>query len=125
MPQVPDFKILICEDEYLLASDLAAELETRGATVLGVFARAGDAIASLDEMRDAGLNAAIIDMQLLDGSSHALIELLREIAVPIVVFSGYSAEHIPAKFAGIPVVTKPGGIEQILSALHAARQALA
>jgi DNA-binding response OmpR family regulator len=121
LSSVEDVRILICEDEYLLASGLAADLEALGVRVLGIVARAADGIALLDELSDAGLNAAIVDIRLLDGSAFPLVERLREKSVSVVFFSGYSAEDVPDRFSEIPVVTKPGHIDELMSALEVAR----
>ena len=121
MSAVEDVRILICEDEYLLASGLAGDLEALGVRVLGIVARAADGIALLDELSDAGLNAAIVDIRLLDGSAFPLVERLREKSVSVVFFSGYSAEDVPDRFSEIPVVTKPGHIDELLRALEVAR----
>lgn len=117
MSSVADVKILICEDEYLLASSLASDFEARGAQVLGIVAHIADGMASLDALIEAGLNAAIVDIQLIDGSSFPLVDRLRESSIAVVFFSGYSAQDLPERYSDIPVVTKPGNIDDLIRAL--------
>lgn len=85
--------------------------------VLGIVAQVADGIALLDELIDAGLNAAIIDIQLIDGPAFPLVERLRDHSVSIVFFSGYSARDLPEKYRDFPVVTKPGNIDELMQAL--------
>jgi ActR/RegA family two-component response regulator len=114
---VTDVRILICEDEYLLASSLASDFEARGVQVLAIVAQVAEGVALLDELVDAGLNAAIIDIQLIDGPAFPLVERLRERSISVVFFSGYSARDLPEKYRDFPVVTKPGNIDERMQAL--------
>jgi len=67
-------KILIVEDEALIAALVVEHLEDAGHTVIGPAATAGDA---LDLCRQQGPDLAILDINLQDGSSG--IEVAREL----------------------------------------------
>ena len=59
-------KVLICEDEPVLAADLALIVEEAGHTVCGVFRNAREALSSAEKL-DPDL--AIIDLSLADGET--------------------------------------------------------
>ncbi|WP_019956008.1 response regulator [Yoonia vestfoldensis] len=81
-------KILIVEDEMLLALDLQLLLEDEGCEVLGPVQ---DAKRALEMLADNRPDAATLDMNLNGRSSAPIAVALREKGIPYVVISGYSA----------------------------------
>jgi DNA-binding response OmpR family regulator len=82
--------ILICEDEPLIALDIAEAFSNSGARVITVPSLANALIAVEDEVP----SAVILDLALSDGESSQLRELLKERNIPYVVHSVYAAsEH--------------------------------
>src|SRR5262245_49291539 len=77
--------ILICEDEPLIALDIAEAFSNAGARVMTVRSLA-DALTSLE---DEVSSAVILDHSLSDGDSSQLRECLKERNIPYVVHSGY------------------------------------
>jgi DNA-binding response OmpR family regulator len=63
-------RVLICEDEPLLAADLALIVEEAGHAVCGAFHNARDALSNVGEL-DPDL--AIIDLNLADGDTGAAV----------------------------------------------------
>jgi PAS domain S-box-containing protein len=97
-------RMLIAEDEALVAimmEDLAVEL---GWSVVGPFARAADALAAAkaDE-----IHAAILDVNLGGESVYPIADVLRARGVPFVFATGYGAESIDRRYACAPVLQKP------------------
>jgi DNA-binding response OmpR family regulator len=78
--------ILICEDEPLIALDIARCFEAAGART--VMARSLQAATVAVE--NANLAAAVVDHALPDGDSSELCERLKERSIPFIVHSGYS-----------------------------------
>lgn len=79
-------RILVCEDDPLLAMDMAARIEAMGHVVLGPVGNAADAL----DLADAGgVDASVVDLNLLDGRSGlALARELQGRGVPVAICSG-------------------------------------
>lgn len=93
-------RVLICEDEPLIALDLEQMVYDVGHEPLGPVRNFADALEAADSARPA---VAIIDLNLADGATGAnLARLLHERGIRIVVLSGMT-DVIPA-LAGIPHV---------------------
>ena len=97
-------RILVVEDEYYLAEDLAEALKEAGAEVVGPVGSLRQAEAPLAA---GGLDGAVLDMNLRGEHAFALAERLRAAQVPLVIVSGYSAEALPDSLAAIPRLEKP------------------
>ena len=83
-------KVLIAEDEAIVAMNLCDIVEDLGGEVVGPFARVAQCIAALDE----GLpDLAILDLRLEDGSSIAVAEKLAGHNIPIVFHSGHMDDN--------------------------------
>ena len=77
--------ILVVEDEPLIAMDIVAEFESRGAQVMQTHSLK----EALKLIEADGLSAAILDHGLRDGDSTQLCERLDERRIPFVTYSGY------------------------------------
>ncbi|MCC2976735.1 response regulator [Sphingomonas sp. PL-96] len=108
-------RILVVEDEYLLADELALELADEGAVVLGPVSNISRALALLDE--EARPDGAILDINLGGEPAFPLADALINRGVPLVFTTGYDARAIPERFAGIPRCEKPISIGRITAAL--------
>lgn len=85
-PPLTGIRLLVAEDEPLIAMDYAAMLTWAGAEVVATLRTAAEVIAYLQEHR---IDAAIVDFVLADGNSGALQIVLTERNIPFVVISGY------------------------------------
>lgn len=113
-------RVLIVEDEALLAMQLDALLTDAGHEVVGWALSAEEA---MEICRHAQPDLAFVDLQL--GAGPSGIDVAREIQAThasVVVFVTASATMLPKDFAGaIGVISKPysmQGIEAALSYLH-------
>jgi DNA-binding response OmpR family regulator len=98
-------RILIVEDDALLALDLKGHMERAGFSVVGPAASASKALALLAE---AGCDAAILDVHLGRGqTSEPVVQELRSRGTPFVTVTAYSHEHRPEAYSGFPVLSKP------------------
>jgi len=100
-----DRQILVVEDEYFIAEDIAQALRQRGATVVGPTGDANEAIALLASGRR--IDAAVIDVNLRGESAFPLAAILRSRGVPFMFATGYDEHHIPKQFADVPRAAKP------------------
>ncbi len=97
-------RILIVEDEYFIADDMAAQLRQRGAEVLGPVGTVEEAsrIVSGGE-----LDCAILDMNLRGDMAYPVADRLAEAGIPFVIATGYNSASLPDRFSDVPRVEKP------------------
>jgi DNA-binding NtrC family response regulator len=98
-------RVLVAEDCFLIAEDIAEMLRAHGCRVLGPFARLRPAQPVVEA---EPLDGALLDLWLADGFCFPLAEILDARLVPFVFLSGYGdAEILPAKFRSRPFIAKP------------------
>lgn len=113
-------RVLIVEDEYYLAADLAEALQARGARIVGPVGTFDEALAAVaaDE-----IDMALLDMNLRGEMSFAVAERLAEAGIPFVIATGYSTESLPESLRDRPRVEKPFRPEQVADMILAAAPA--
>jgi DNA-binding NarL/FixJ family response regulator len=84
--QLADLKVLIVEDEAIVAMGVADQLKKAGATVVGPCSTVGQAIAALEESE---IDVAVVDYVLADDTSGSLQAVLERKGVPFLVVTGY------------------------------------
>ena len=107
-------RILIVEDEPLVALDLAAVLEDAGVLVAGP--------AGTPEQALRIIESAPLDVALLDGNLHGrpvddVAAALTRREVPFLFVSGYGKESLPRSFGNVPVLGKPFTPGQLIEAV--------
>ena len=107
-------RILVVDDEPVLAYALAAMLEQDGFAVVGP---AADVSQALSLIATEGCDAAILDVVLREGTSAPVAEALRRLGKPFLVLSG-DVEDLPAGFAGATALSKPVRADVLLSELR-------
>ena len=98
-------RLLIVEDEYLIAADLALTLEEHGATVLGPVGSVADAIALI--AAEQTLDGAVLDINLGRERAWPIAAELRQRGVPFVFATGYDPWIIPELYRDVPRCEKP------------------
>jgi len=98
-------RILIVEDEYLLADDLSETLVEAGAEVLGPIASIEDATAFI--AGEAVIDAAVLDVNLRGDMVFPVADALRARGIPFAFATGYDKWALPERFADAPRVEKP------------------
>lgn len=114
-------RVIICEDEILLATELAVQMEALQATVVAV-------VTSLEDLRGivaggADANAALLDVQLADGLIYPIIPALEKTGMALAFFSAYLAQDCPPQCAHIPWLDKLTSAQDIVDVLCAAHNA--
>lgn len=98
-------RVLVVEDEYFLADDIAQALTACGARIVGPFGElqeAADMVAG-----DASIDAAIIDINLRSEMVFPLARILRARNIPFVFTTGYDSSSIEEEFRDIDLWEKP------------------
>jgi DNA-binding response OmpR family regulator len=109
-------RILVVEDEYYLADDLARALHREGAETVGPVATA----AAADKLIAAGgIDCAVIDLNLRGSMAFTLADRLLEAGIPFLIASGYTRESLPERFRGVPQIEKPCAAEQVVKCIGA------
>ena len=104
-------RILVVEDEPLLAMDIAGQLEDAGAHVVGPAANASEALSLIEQYR---CDAALLDANLDGHPVDAIAASLTRKGVPFVFVSGYGRESLPAAFHDAELLPKPFNASQLL-----------
>lgn len=107
-------RVLIVEDEYYLADDLARALADGGHDVLGPVGTVEEAEQAVAEDR---FDAAIIDMNLHGENAFTIADGLKAKGIPFVIATGYGNASLPDRFADAPRVEKPFDPDAVIAAL--------
>src|SRR3982751_5102860 len=97
--------LLVVEDEYIVATDLARALEDRGAHVIGPAGSIEDALTVLGAHQQ--IDGAVLDINLRGERVYPVAEALRARGVPFVFVTGYDSWVIPDAYASVPRLEKP------------------
>jgi CheY-like chemotaxis protein len=111
-------RILVVEDEYLLADALADALAALGAQVVGPV---GGLAEALDLVAGAAIDGAVLDINLRGEMVFPLAEALAARGVPYVFATGYGHEIIPERYRDVPTLSKPVHVQALRGLLTAAR----
>ena len=98
-------RVLVIEDEYFLADDIARALTALGARVVGPYGDLDEATGVVD--RDITIDAAIMDINLRNDLVFPLARLLRSRKVPLVFTTGYDRNSIEPEFHDVQLWGKP------------------
>lgn len=107
-------RILIVEDDYLIASLLVEVLEGAGWQVVGPVGHLAEA---LDSAKTAACDAALLDVNLGGEAVYPVAEVLGARNVPFLFLTGYGAETLSSPFARQPRLGKPFKAAELLGAL--------
>lgn len=108
-------RILVFEDEYLIADDLASALRSAGAEPVGP-------VSTIDQaeelVRQKPLDAAIVDLNLGGAMASEFVRRLAATDLPCLIVSGYGGDAVPDFVAGIPRLEKPVSPRAVIQALE-------
>jgi CheY-like chemotaxis protein len=97
-------RVLIVEDDPMVALDLEAIVV--GATNADV-AVANSVKEASRVLREAAFDAALLDIDVLDGKTFAVAHLLAERGTPFAFVSGARREDVPLQLRQVPFLPKP------------------
>lgn len=95
-------RILVVEDEFIVAAMLCDTLEDHGAVPLGPVGRVAEGLATIAE---GGIDAAVLDWNLAGESGTPLAVALEAEGIPFVIATGYGSVEPP--FERRPILGKP------------------
>ncbi len=97
-------RILVVEDEVLIAMQIEEILLDLGCVVVGAVGRLD---AALELAADQALDAAILDVNILGGLVYPVAERLSARGIPFMLASGYSNWALPEPLRDLPRLMKP------------------
>lgn len=107
-------RIMIVEDDGLQAYFLGSILESEGFDIVGPAKTVERALELLDVH---GCDAAILDHN-LDGTTQAIVVVLRRDGIPFLLLTASKREDLPPDYETVPVVFKPASAARLLQALR-------
>jgi len=109
-------RILVVEDEILIAMQIEQALVHAGHVVIGPVARLNEAP---EVIANNVFDGAILDINLAGERSFAIADLLVSRRVPFMFCTGFAASSIlPDRFSDVPVIIKPFSIATLLARLN-------
>ncbi len=107
-------RVLVVEDDALLALDMADQLRDAGLEVIGPATTVAKALTLLDEQ---GCDVAVLDVHLGAETSTPVAQALGARGIPFVIVSGYSTDQLPPEFANVCAISKPARPEDLIARL--------
>ena len=97
-------RVLLVEDEFLLALAVEEDLKRAGCQVVGPI---GSLDRALEVVRTETLEAAIVDMNLNGIAAHQLADELLDRHIPFLLLTGYGRADLPERLRDVPRIAKP------------------
>ena len=109
-------RILVAEDEMIIAFDLCETVAEAGYEIEGPHAGVSSAMLAFQKQKP---DLAILDVSLNDGEVFALAQTLANENVPIIFHSGrHTPEEVKAHFPPATTLTKPCPPTEMLEAVN-------
>ena len=110
-----DRRILVVEDEYLIAMSLQDALETAGSIVVGPVPSVDKALQTIDS--EPHIDAAVLDVNLGGALAYPVADMLVARKIPFVFTSGYEDNVLRSRYSGVRNCPKPYLFQAIEEAL--------
>lgn len=108
-------RVIIVEDEPLVAENLRDDLVEAGFDVVGVAPRVESALKLIE---GTGFDVAIIDANLAGTSAAPAAAALSARGLPFMVLSGYAREQLQREFSEAVYIQKPYRVRKLIDALN-------
>ena len=123
MTALTGIRVLLVEDDSMVATLMSDLLEVLGCEVAGTVSRLSDA---LDAAQSAAFDVAILDVNLEGRPVYPVADALSARGIAAIFCTGYGRSGIDPKYLSMPVLTKPfdlSTLEQTLASALASRRA--
>jgi CheY-like chemotaxis protein len=97
-------RVLIVEDQFLIADDLQRILREDGAKVVGPVGRRDEALIRI---YNEPIDLAVLDIKLDDEEVYPAVDELRRRGIPFVFVTGYAPQSVRPDYRSAPYVEKP------------------
>lgn len=116
---VTGWRVLLVEDEFVLALGLSDTLADLGAEVIGPVASVADALKLIEQVPE--MDAAVLDVNLGDEVVYPVADALLARGVPFLFSTANDRTTLPARYANVALCRKPfrpAQFREALCALH-------
>ena len=107
-------RILVVEDEFLIALDIAGVLEQAGLAVIGPAANVGDALQAIEQ---EVVHGALLDANFAGEPVSRVADALTRAASPSPLSAAMAASSFRPHYRGAPLVKKPFTGKDLLAAV--------
>ena len=94
--QLQGLSILVVEDEFFIAMEIANAIKCYGGSVIGP-------VAHLEKARDLvqqeAVDGVILDLMLNGKTSLSFVDELMSRSTPVILATGYAQSHIPERYS--------------------------
>jgi DNA-binding response OmpR family regulator len=106
------FRILVVEDEFLVALMIERALEAAGCQVVGPVGRLGEAV---EAARAGPLDGAILDIHLHGETVSLVAERLLRAGVPVLFATAADARELSPELRELPCMHKPIDMDRLVA----------
>jgi len=110
-----DRRVLVVEDEMMVAWLLGEMLTHLGCKVVGPAARVEQALAMIENK--TAFDIAVLDINLNDQKSYPVADALIACGIPFAFVTGYNKDSLPEAYQNLPILQKPYGQKQLADML--------
>lgn len=107
-------RVLIVDDELLVAQLLETTLRLAGHNVVGI---AGSIKRALEAIHGSEFDAAIVDVNLNGVFAGEIVEALRSKGAKFIIATGYAPEQLPFRTGSEPILGKPFDDRELFRAM--------
>lgn len=115
--ELQGLRVLLVEDEFLVALDLEQTLRDAGCAIEGPI---GDLASALRAVEEGSFDLALLDVNLGGQPVTAVADALAKRSVPMVFCTGYQAARLPERYPGVATLMKPFQGADVVAALRRA-----
>src|SRR5262245_52973145 len=109
-------RVLVVEDRYLIAEEVARMVREMGGEVLGPAANLHDALALMDG--ETSIDLALLDVNLAHGDVYPAATELTRRQIPFIFATGYERWVIPSEFKDAAQTEKPLSVRSQTEAME-------
>lgn len=121
MEGIEGLRLLLVEDEFVLALGLADVLGDLGAVVLGPVATVEDALALVERVPE--MDGAVLDVNLGQQVAYPVADALMARGIPFLFATANSRVHMPERFEHVAICQKPLDVAAFRCAVAGLRRA--
>jgi DNA-binding response OmpR family regulator len=110
-----NLRVLVVEDEAILAIDIAGQLSDAGFNIVGPAPSVARALALIKEV---GCDIAVLDFNLRDETAEPIARELQSRDTPFLFLSGVSKERLPQWCGSVMLLPKPVRPDALVVALQ-------
>ena len=111
-------RVLIVEDEMMIAMDMGDMLAEMGFEIVGPAAWLQ---RGLELARQESFDLAVLDVNLAGETSFPIADILRDRGIPFLFATGYGAAGLTKTYAGTTTLQKPVEFSQLKDAIASLR----